>query len=556
MASAFVPVYTGEKCISLDAGLDAETARALISDRFSRVRAWLRRYWIVCGAFLLVLLLGLPTLIVPLYTDQAVFALNARAILSGGFPYRDVWDVKSPGVYFVYVLAFVPLGQHMVSVRILDLANTALAMGAIYLLGRRLFSERAGVLASCLYGVTYLTRAGFDGLGQTESFLALPVVLSILLYRPREGGRACAGVFLSGVLMGLAFSIKFSAVFYVLALPAMEIMFGEKPRRLGPALRRLSIAGAGFLAMPAVFAVYLAAGGALHDFIDIQRLHVAPYASLHWSPPGESYLRFAARVTHEYVNSSLYLIVPAGAALFLALAGSRRRETALVALLAFASLLGVWSQGKFFPYHWLAMVFPLALLAGFAIEHIIAFYGGQRAVLQRWAAYGLAGASLVLLTPSLLSNPYEQYRHFLGFATGRVTQADNESQWGPFFRLDREMLDYVQTNGGGDNSLFIWGNWPIIYWWADQPLASRFVYDTGLSADWAPAKWRDELVADLGKSQPHFIAVAASDPQPWLTGTNKTNVELLDDYPGLSELLAIGYEAKWANDLFRIYERK
>jgi 4-amino-4-deoxy-L-arabinose transferase-like glycosyltransferase len=477
-------------------------------------------------------------------------------MLSGGFPYRDLWDIKSPGVYFVYLLAFLPLGQHMVSVRVLDLANTALAMGAIYLLGRRLFSERAGIFAGCLYGVAYLTRAGFDGLGQTESFLALPVVLSILLYHPREGGRAFAGVFLSGVLMGLAFSIKFSAVFYVLALPAMEIMFGEKPHRLGSAVRRLSVAAAGFLAVQAAFALYLVGGGALGDFVDIQRLHVVPYASLHWSPPGESYLHFAGRVTHEYAMGNLFLVVPAVAALFVALAGRRRRETGLVAILALASLLGVWSQGKFFPYHWLAMVFPLALLAGFAIDELLAFYGAQRAMLERWAAYGLACASLVLLTPSLLSNPYEQYRHFLGYATGKVTQADNEGQWGPFFRLDREMLDYVQTNGGGDTSLFIWGNWPIVYWWADQPLVSRFVYDTGLSADWAPSKWRDELVADLGESRPHFIAVAASDAQPWLTGTNKTNVELLDDYPGLSELLATGYEAKWANDLFRIYERK
>ena len=122
--------------------------------------------------------------------------------------------------------------------------------------------------------------------------------------------------------------------------------------------------------------------------------------------------------------------MPAAGALFVALAGSRRRETALVALLAIASLAGVWSQGKFFDYHWLAMIFPLALLAGFAIDRVIAYVGG-RGRLQRWAAYGLAGAFLVLLTPSLLSNPYEQYRQFLGYATGRVTQADNEGQWEP-----------------------------------------------------------------------------------------------------------------------------
>jgi 4-amino-4-deoxy-L-arabinose transferase-like glycosyltransferase len=533
-----------------------EIATAVSPAALSRLRAWLRRYRLVCGAFLLVLLLGLPTLIVPLFTDATVFALGARTILSGGFPYRDLWDVKPPGIYFVYALAFIPFGQHMVSVRIFDLANTALAMGAIYLLGRRLFGERAGVFAGCLYGVAYLTRAGFDGLGQTESFLALPVVASVLLYRPNSRHSANVAAFLSGVLLGLAFSVKFSAAFYVLALPAIEVMFAEEPRRLAPALKRLSIAAGGFLTVLAVFAVYLAAGGALGDFIDIQRLHVAPYTSLHWSPPGESYLHFAGRVTHEYVTDNLYLVVPAAGALFVALAGSRRRETALVAILAIASLVGVWSQGKFYPYHWLAMAFPLALLAGFAIDQIITFCGGQRFTLQRWAAYGLAGASLVLLTPSLLSNPYEQYRHFLGFATGRVTQADNEGQWGPFLSLDREVLEYVRTNGDGDRSLFIWGNWPVIYWWADQPLVSRFVYDTGLTATWAPEMWRSELVNDLQTRHPHFIAIAHGGVQPWMTGTTKTPEERIDDYPGLKEILDRDYVPVRGNDLFQLLERK
>ena len=519
------------------------------------LRVWLRRYRVVGGAFLIVLLLGLPTLIVPFYTDQSVFALAARTILSGGMPYRDLWDVKSPGIYFIYTLAFLPLGQHMVSIRILDLANTALAMVAIYLLGRRFFGERAGVLAGCLYGVTYLTRAGYEGLGQTESFLALPVVLSILLYRPNASRGAGAGAFFSGVLLGLAFSLKMSAVFFVFALPAIELIFAERPLRVAPALKRLSVAAVGFLAVVAVFGVYLAAGGALRDFIDIQRLHVWPYTSLRWSPPGESYLHFLARATRDYIRDNLFLVVPAAGAAFLALAGLRRKEIVLVAIVAVASLAGVWSQGKFFDYQWLAMIFPLALLAGFAIDRVVAYVSAP-GVAQRWAAYGLAGAFLVLLTPGLLANPYEQYRQFLGYATGRTSQADNEAKYTPNFSLDREMLAYVDANGGNDKSLFIWGNWPVIYWWAGQPLVSRFIYDTGLSAHWAPSSWRDELVAGLRAKPPHFIAVAGSYPQPWLTGTNQTTVEALAAYPGLSDLLAQSYQATWANNLFRVYVRK
>jgi len=532
-----------------------ETATAAKVATSSRLRVWLRRYRLVCGAFLLVLLLGLPTLIVPFSTDASIFALGARTILSGGVLYRDFWEIKSPGIYFAYALAFVPFGQHMVSVRVLDLVNTALAMGAIYLLGRRFFGERAGIFAGCLYGVTYLTRADLDGLGEAESFVALPVLLSILLYRPNSQRGADAGALLSGILLGLAFSIKVSAGFYVVALPAIELMFAERPLRVAPALKRLSIAAAGFLVIAAVFAVYLIAGGALGDFIDIQRLHVWPYTSLHWSPPGESYVHFFARATHDYVVDNLFLVVPAVGALFVALAGVRRKETALVVILAGASLLTVWSQGKFFRYHYLAMIFPLAVLSGFAIDRVIAYVGGSRFLAQRWAAYGLAGAFLVLLTPSLLSNPYDQYRHFLGNATGRLSQADNEGQWGEFFRCNHEVVDYVKANGNGDNSTFVWGLWPVIYWWVDEPLVSRFIFDTPLTATWAPEMWRSELVNDLQTHQPHFIIVAHGGVQPWMTGTSETAEERIQDYPGLKQILSQDYWPVYGNELFEVFER-
>lgn len=522
----------------------------------SALRSWGRRYWLVFGAFLLVLLLGLPTLIVPWYTDQSIFALAARTILDGGLPYRDLWDIKPPGTYVPYVLSFLLFGEHMVSVRILDLANTFGAMIAVFLLGRRLFSERAGLLAGCLYGVTYLTRAGFDGLAQTESFLVLPLALALFLYRPAQGGRSGVRAVLSGLLLGFAFSTKFSAGFYVLALPAMEMLLGERPARVWLALMRLSLAAAGFLAVPVVFAVYLAAGGALGDFLDIQRLHVAHYTALHWAPEGESYIHFLGRATHEYMKQNLHLVVPAGVALFFALRGLRRRETAVAVLLFLAALAGVWSQGKFFPYHWLAIFFPLSLLAAHAIDRVLGLYGKSVREPRLWAAAGLVAASLIALTPSLVGNPYDEYRHFFGYAFGRVTKEENEARYIPLLSYNHELADYIKANSGEGESFFIWGYWPVSYWWADRPLVSRFVYDSGLRATWAPEKWRSELIDSLRANPPRYIVIAHSGRQPWLVGTSDTAEEQLTAYPELNTFINQNYDEVWDIELFRLYERK
>jgi len=534
----------------------------------------LLHHWRLSLACVFVLLIGLPTLIVPLYTDQAVFALGARTILHGGFPYRDLWDVKPPGIYLVYLPAMLPFGSDTAGIRILDLANTVLAMGAVYLLARRLFSERAGIVAATLYGFAYVTRAGFDGLGQTESFLVLPLALALFLYPADDAYKGSRRAVESGVLLGLAFSIKFSAAFFVLALPAMELLLAGGPWRLGPIVRRLSLAAVGFLAVVAAFAVYLALGGALGDFIDIQRLHMRPYTMLHWSPDGESYLHFVGRVTNEYLKDNLFLTVPAGIAFFFALRGVRTRETLLGGLLVAAALAGVWVQGKLFPYHWLALLFPLALLAGHAIDRTLALYDATRPRVMRWGACGLVGAGLVVLTPSIVSGPAGQYRHFIGYIDGSYTSAENEAQFGSYFALLREAVDYMQTrqcptapkvNGAVDSNdlsegvnrsaFFVWGNWPILYWWREVSLPNRFVYDTPLTTEWAPEKWRNELVDSLERMPPTYILVAGGGPQPWLTGTTANAAENLEQYPRLLALIENRYVFVWGNDLFRIYEK-
>src|SRR3990172_3222132 len=135
------------------------------------------------------LLWGLPTIIIPLATDQVLFALGARTILDGGQLYQDFWEIKPPLVFFLYTITFAIAGEHMEAIRVLDLINTALAMGAVFLLSRRLFNERAAVFAAGFYGFTYLTWARFDGLAETESFMAVPLALAFFLYRPEDGRR-------------------------------------------------------------------------------------------------------------------------------------------------------------------------------------------------------------------------------------------------------------------------------------------------------------------------------------------------------------------------------
>src|SRR3954454_8475212 len=54
------------------------------------------------------LLVKAPSLLVPMGQDQGLYHTVAEEILHGGAPYRDAWDPKPPGVFYVHAALLAP----------------------------------------------------------------------------------------------------------------------------------------------------------------------------------------------------------------------------------------------------------------------------------------------------------------------------------------------------------------------------------------------------------------------------------------------------------------
>lgn len=61
------------------------------------------RAWLLAG-LAAVLLRGLPDLRYPMGVDQAIYSIVGQGLLHGQLPYRDLWDIKPPGIYYIYAL--------------------------------------------------------------------------------------------------------------------------------------------------------------------------------------------------------------------------------------------------------------------------------------------------------------------------------------------------------------------------------------------------------------------------------------------------------------------
>lgn len=196
-------------------------------------------------AFTAVLLIALVSTIVRAYLafryygfqtgDDLEIAEEAFRVAAGLV--HTPWDIRSLLIPDVLVAPFVylahALGMHdpltlAAIARVPFLALSALNIVLVYLLGRRWYGERAGVIASALYAVHWIPLV--YGSSLFPRTLSVTCVLAALLVLRRSP-------LLAGALAGLAVASRYSEAVSFIAL--LFFAFGEEPsqrRRTLPAL--------------------------------------------------------------------------------------------------------------------------------------------------------------------------------------------------------------------------------------------------------------------------------------------------------------------------------
>jgi hypothetical protein len=489
------------------------------------------------------ILLGLPTLIMPLHPDQASFAMVGKAVASGRFPYVDVWDLKAPGLYFLYALAIHGPFELARNVRVFSLGWTAVSAALIVELGRRWWNWRAGLIAALLYGLVWSTDTPFWLSAQPDSLAVLPIVLALLLYELARGRRGLLTA--AGFALGFAADLRFTAALLVPAVPAVEAGTAARSR-LRLWLGRLLWLGAGVAGLLALQAAYLLVGHALGEFAAAMRWG-AGYTRLGgpWDPPGgptlPGYLTVLRQDFWTWAAARLVLALPALAA---AAAGAFvLRDVRLAQLLAFVLLayVGIAAQMKFFPYHYGYLVVFLALLAGWGWDRAITALSRSPGRLPALAAGLGVAAVLLLCSPVVWDNGVANWRAALDYAR-HPAHRDGDLLPTPGYIAEQQVAGYIRARTRSDASMEVWGFDPMLYLLAGRAPANRFLFPYPMMSAWAPRRWQDELVADLRTRRPAYIVVLREYPEYWIVGHEIGDVEFIDRYPALQQLLQQEYE--------------
>lgn len=140
--------------------------------------------------------------------DEGAYAIGARAMLGGYLPYRDFILIHPPLYNILLAGAYQLLGYDFLLGRFLSIACSVGCVAVLYLLGRRLYDSRAGIVAAAFFAcsgmVVYLGRRGVQ-----DSLGLLLVLLGVLLALRYLETTNKKHLFFSGLLFGLAVATKY-----------------------------------------------------------------------------------------------------------------------------------------------------------------------------------------------------------------------------------------------------------------------------------------------------------------------------------------------------------
>lgn len=467
----------------------------------------------------------MPDFFLPVSRDSGLFAYGGWRILHGALPYKDFWDNKLPGVFYIDALAIRLFGPSTYGLVIFQMIYVAITAMVFYATIRRFCRPAGAFLTTVLFAFYHGSYGLSDGGNYTETYIALPALLAVLLLlnlpRPlpskegkqsmssrdkerkrflspftRETTRGYTVPFLVGALVALAALIKQPAGLLLVAM-ALFILFGDRRRR-DYASAGMIILGACSTAILTV--AWMAHKGILSDAIDANLV----FNKLYFEDSYTGYLpAILLNLLRGMILVALPLIGAIGGAISLVL---RRAPLAWLLVPWFVlDLAGLAMGGRFYNHYFLVILPSTFILTGILIDTVCR---------SRKATILTAVAGLILFigpvwkyentaNPELKELPVcsiaEREYHAINWIANRRLQLGVQLP-------AEEIASWIKDHTDDSDMIYVWGWETRIAFLALRPFPTRYLHTHPLGATGFDRATRiRELARDLKKRRPKYI---------------------------------------------------
>lgn len=467
-------------------------------------------------------IVGLPTLTYRFGRDQAMFAYVGDQWLEGYIPYRDSWDNKPPATYALHALAIAAFGHSQLSARVADLILTLCIVVCIFLLTRAMAGRLAACVAAIGYSLAYYLHFDCWHTAQAEVPTSLFSLLGLIAaWQWMKGSRRPFTAAIAGACVGLATLFKLTGALTLPVIFAMMI-WSRKGRGVWPHVVAPSMMVAGGFILPLGVAVaYFAAQDSLLHMWDVVIRFNMEYASQRM----ESTSLWVVASALAQAGRGMAVVVPLAVVGLLGACLKMDRTHRRFILAWFgASILMVFSQHRFFWYHWLALLPTLSVLAGIGAVTIVAGIAGRdnkHSKTGYWVAIATAVAiTMTVTTPGAIAT---SYKNAIALWMNRISIREFEASFreGLGYRYEyaqaAAVAAYLHQKTSPSETIAVWGFEPEIQFLARRKAPSRFVathplFDPDLR--YKQHEWRQQFLADCIAAPPAYFVTIQNPARP------------------------------------------
>jgi hypothetical protein len=436
-------------------------------------------------------LLRYPLADIPLDRDEGEYAYIGQRWLLGEVPFQGSFDQKPPGAFLFYALFQLLLGTSPAALHWGAQLCTLGTLAIIFFLGRQLFGAPAGLVAALLAACLTADCALHGNAANTEVFLILPLAGSLLTALWAAERNSLAWAFATGLLAAAAVFCK-----QVAALPfafVLAVLLATCRRRWQAAAAML----AGAAALSVVVVGYFCAAGAGAEFYDCvlgdnlqhgREIPLAAYTVYFWRFFRPILARAWPIILLALLGLTLGRDPRVGGA-------GQRRGVLLVACWLACCLVGIVPGGYFSPHYFLVPVPALALLAGWGAVAV------ARLLPPPWPPAPVAGLlGAAALVYGVAQSPWYYW--------GQTAEQKCAGIYGPcVFAESPAVGRYLAEHTGPEDTVFVFGSEPQMYYYAGRKSASRYIFMYPLVKTFSGTRARQREVLDALRAHPPAAVV-------------------------------------------------
>ncbi|WP_075591112.1 ArnT family glycosyltransferase [Labilibacter marinus] len=153
--------------------------------------------------------------------DESTFIIMGQSLIDGNLPYTELWDLKPPFVFYYFGAIIQLFGKSLIAIRFSGVVLVFLTAWFVYLIGKKIKSERFGFYNGLLYVVFASLLGTMQGV-MSEHIAMLFCVWSIYLFiKDRDSAK---GLLLTGLLAGTAMMFRLNLAYPYFILFAFYLL--------------------------------------------------------------------------------------------------------------------------------------------------------------------------------------------------------------------------------------------------------------------------------------------------------------------------------------------